>query len=247
MAHKSQMSVIQKFVELNSETIARADLLEIGSFDVNGSIRSALAARSYLGIDLVEGPGVDRVARVEALVGEGSRFDIVVCCEVLEHDQNWDETLISAFSALRPGGLLLVTCASTGRPEHGTLRTNPSHSPGTTAIGQDYYGNVSARQMHTVARSFIDKARFVVLFSSAHFDLVGLFVKQSGDPASQEEGSLRWVLPSKSELRRAMRTVDALEWIATRPLQALTFLPPAAYQEVAIRYVKALRFIFPSP
>jgi hypothetical protein len=47
---------------------------------------------------------------------------------------------------LKPGGLFVFTCASTGRPEHGTRRTSPNDSYGT--IGNvsgwtDYYKNIT--------------------------------------------------------------------------------------------------------
>ena len=47
---------------------------------------------------------------------------------------------------LKPGGLFTFTCASTGRPEHGTRRTSCSDSYGTIANiedMQDYYKNLT--------------------------------------------------------------------------------------------------------
>jgi hypothetical protein len=36
-----------------------------------------------------------------------------------------------------------MTCATTGRPEHGTTRTSPYNSPLTVSIGWDYYRNLT--------------------------------------------------------------------------------------------------------
>jgi hypothetical protein len=44
----------------------------------------------------------------------------------------------------RPGGIVAVTCASHGRPEHGTRRSDVTDSPGTQAEGLDYYRNLVA-------------------------------------------------------------------------------------------------------
>jgi hypothetical protein len=47
---------------------------------------------------------------------------------------------------LKPGGLFVFTCASTGRAEHGTRRTSPQDSYGTIGnIEQwsDYYKNLT--------------------------------------------------------------------------------------------------------
>jgi hypothetical protein len=35
---------------------------------------------------------------------------------------------------LRPGGVLILTCATTGRHEHGTTRTSPAMSPSTNDL-----------------------------------------------------------------------------------------------------------------
>jgi hypothetical protein len=43
------------------------------------------------------------------------------------------------YDTLRPGGILVITCAGIGRPEHGTHESNGWCSPGTL----DYYQNLS--------------------------------------------------------------------------------------------------------
>ncbi len=47
-------------------------------------------------------------------------------------------------SHVRDGGLVVFTCATTGREEHGTSRTSPEQSPGTYHVGWDYYKNLEA-------------------------------------------------------------------------------------------------------
>jgi hypothetical protein len=54
---------------------------------------------------------------------------------------------------LKPNGLFCFTCASTGRPEHGTRRTSPRDSYGT--IGgledmSDYYKNLTIKDLDKV-------------------------------------------------------------------------------------------------
>ena len=68
--------------------------LEIGSYDVNGSVRPLVAVlkpREYIGVDLRPGPGVDVVcdACSGALADRYGRFDIVIATETLEHVQSW--------------------------------------------------------------------------------------------------------------------------------------------------------------
>ena len=74
-----------RFVKLNldRDEVSGRRVLEVGSRDVNGSVRdviSALQPESYVGTDIMEGEGVDIVCNAEDLVTQfhGERFDIVI-------------------------------------------------------------------------------------------------------------------------------------------------------------------------
>ncbi|HGO6126764.1 methyltransferase domain-containing protein [Burkholderia cepacia] len=121
--------------------------LDIGSLDINGNNQFLFDADSlYLGIDVAEGRNVDLVCPAHELGLPPDTFDVVVSTECLEHDRYWDKTLRNAVRMLRPGGLLLITCATDGRPEHGTRRTTPHDAP-LLAIADsewaDYYRNLT--------------------------------------------------------------------------------------------------------
>lgn len=137
MAHPQQ----QRFVARAAKLLAReGPLLEIGSLDVNGSVRRMFAdASPYVGIDLGAGPGVDVVASGHDF-GPDAAFATVVTTECLEHDPGWRRTLANIVRVLRPGGALVLTCATTGRHEHGTTRTSPAMSPSTN----EHYRNLTA-------------------------------------------------------------------------------------------------------
>jgi len=54
---------------------------------------------------------------------------------------------------LKPGGLFLFTCASTGRPEHGTRRTSPIDAPLLIQISEewsDYYKNLTESDIRKI-------------------------------------------------------------------------------------------------
>ena len=74
-------------------------------------------------------------------------FDTVISAECFEHNPFWRETLANMLRMTRPGGLVLVSCATTGRKEHGTSRTNPDASPFTVQQKWDYYRNLRARDL----------------------------------------------------------------------------------------------------
>lgn len=104
--------------------IVGGKILEVGSRDVNGSIRPIfenLRGVSYLGVDLVEGERVDQVIDVCKLdtVFEPASFDAVLTTEMLEHCYDWKAGIIQMVRVIKPGGLLLLTTRSPGFELHG--------------------------------------------------------------------------------------------------------------------------------
>lgn len=108
---------------LTQADIAGRHVLEVGSYDVNGSIRplvEALDPASYIGVDQAPGPRVDEVVPAEKLVDRfgADAAEVVICCEMLEHAVDWRACLLAMVKVLRPGGLLLLTTRSPGFPYH---------------------------------------------------------------------------------------------------------------------------------
>ncbi len=108
---------------LNREEIEGKDILEIGSYNINGSLRPLIESfgpGSYLGIDLKEGPGVDRVLSAEGMIEKLGRacFDVVISTEVLEHVWDWSLVIKNIKWICKPGGLVLITTRSLGFPVH---------------------------------------------------------------------------------------------------------------------------------
>jgi SAM-dependent methyltransferase len=91
-------------------------ILEVGSYDVNGSLRSsAPAGATYIGIDLEPGPGVDLVVdQGMPLPVEDDSFDLVIASSVLEHDPAFWMTFIEMARKVRSGGYLYINVPSNG-------------------------------------------------------------------------------------------------------------------------------------
>src|SRR6266536_5884803 len=108
---------------LQGREVAGRRVLEVGSLNVNGSVRPMVMARGpseYLGVDLVDGDGVDQVVDavdLGATFGADS-FDVVVSTEMLEHAEDWQRSICSMVSVLRPGGVLVITTRSRGFGYH---------------------------------------------------------------------------------------------------------------------------------
>jgi SAM-dependent methyltransferase len=98
-------------------------VLECGSLDVNGSPRRYLEdlnPESYIGVDVLEGPGVDMVmdaVNIPDKFPEGI-FDLVVSTEVLEHCPDWKGVVHSMKYILKEGGYIVVTARGPGMGYH---------------------------------------------------------------------------------------------------------------------------------
>jgi O-antigen biosynthesis protein len=99
-----------------------AKVLEVGSCDVNGSIRSLFDAEGidYTGVDIQEGPGVDKIVNAENLVSEFGQevFDVVISTEMLEHCFDWQKILYQLTKVLKKNGILILTTRSPGFEWH---------------------------------------------------------------------------------------------------------------------------------
>jgi len=120
-------------------------VLEVGSHEVNGSNRRVFPGSNYTGVDLCAGPGVDIVSSGHELKFPDGAFDVTLSTECFEHNPHWRETFANMHRMTAPDGVVIVTCAGRGRLEHGTSRTSPGSSPGTHAIGSEYYRNLVPR------------------------------------------------------------------------------------------------------
>ncbi len=147
MAHPQQAEYFTSVREHYPAHFERARVLEVGSLDINGSVRDLFSACDYTGVDLQPGPGVDLACPGHLLALPTASFDTVISAECFEHNPFWRESLANMLRMARPGGLVLVSCATTGRKEHGTSRTNPDASPFTVQQKWDYYRNLRARDL----------------------------------------------------------------------------------------------------
>lgn len=121
-------------------------VLEVGSHDINGTIRRLFWFCRYTGVDITRGKGVDIVGRLTDVADQLATYHTAVSTECLEHDSTWEQTLLMMYRTLEAEGLLVVTCAGPDRAEHGTARTTPGCSPDTT----DYYRNISREDFKRV-------------------------------------------------------------------------------------------------
>ena len=95
-------------------------VLDVGSLVVDYHYQGARPvfydAKEYIGIDIEEGLGVDRIVDMHELSKhfEPEYFDLVVCTEVFEHDPKFWVTLEEIKKVLKPGGYFLFSVPNAG-------------------------------------------------------------------------------------------------------------------------------------
>ena len=143
MSHSTQQDFILYTKNKFPNYFINSKVLEVGSLDINGSMRSFFSECDYLGIDVGEGQGVDLVVQGQEYDAPDESYDVCASGECFEHNPYWAETFSNMVRMCKSGGLVLFTCATTGRKEHGTSRTDSGSSPLTVGIGWEYYKNLT--------------------------------------------------------------------------------------------------------
>jgi SAM-dependent methyltransferase len=176
VSHPEQQRFLALVASANHTVLEGGRVLEVGSYDVNGTVRRAFgAAADYVGVDLAPGPGVDRVGYGHEIEDPVASYDLAISGECFEHDPHWRDTFSTMVRVVRPGGLVAFTCASIGRPEHGTIRSDPSLSPGTQSRGWDYYQNRQATDFEDLPLSeFFEQWRFWEMRTSQDLFFAGV-------------------------------------------------------------------------
>ena len=149
-----QVKQFTEFVKsILNEYFINKNVLDVGSGDINGNNRFLFENCNYEGNDVIQTNNVTIVSKTKDLPFKDESFDTIISTECFEHDPTYKESFLKIYKMLKPNGLFLFTCASTGRWEHGTRRTTPKDSYGT--IGniedmQDYYKNLTELDLNEV-------------------------------------------------------------------------------------------------
>lgn len=105
-------------------------ILDIGSLDICGSVggynfinrglpwTSIVGCKTFIGIDILGGNGVDRIMNAHDLQFDESTFDLVTCCNMLEHDSDPQQTINEAFRVTKKKGYFLLTTVNQDWGEH---------------------------------------------------------------------------------------------------------------------------------
>ncbi len=109
-------AVMRGLVRAVAETFTLpGPILEIGSYQVPGQeavadLRSLFPGRSFLGVDVRAGRGVDLLANVESLPYADGSVGTILAISTLEHVPRFWRAFDEIHRVLRPDGALLVAC-----------------------------------------------------------------------------------------------------------------------------------------
>lgn len=116
--HHSAYVNCEKFVKKYYTDLKGVKVLDVGSYDVNGTLRPIFDRADYIGLDMEKGPNVDVVAHANNMPFDDNHFDLVVSSSCFEHDDMFWETFLEMARVVKPGGLMYVQAPSNG-PYHG--------------------------------------------------------------------------------------------------------------------------------
>jgi len=144
-------------------------------------------------------------------------------------------------------GFLIFSCASRGRPEHGTTRTSPLQSPGTQSVGWDYYLNLNKKD-------FVEAFDLQSLFKWHFFhynsksrDLY--FIGSKGNPnegilnIQALEKSIHKIDSFKPTIANLKRAIFPGFWRSIKffPVTLALYLPDRAFQNYRLQYLRLFK------
>lgn len=106
---------IRQFVKIVAETLPVKDpIYEFGALQLPGfedfaDLRSFFPGKTYIGCDMREGPGVDRVLNLHHIDVSDESVGTVITCDTLEHVEFPHVALSEIYRILKPGGMVVLS------------------------------------------------------------------------------------------------------------------------------------------
>lgn len=150
-------------------------IVEIGSLNVNGGLRDVIDEKfNYIGLDFVEGPGVDVVLDDPyRLPFESESKDVIITSSCFEHSEMFWIVFLEFLRVLKPNGLIYLNAPSNGvyhRYPVDCWRFYPDS--GSALIKWAKYNNIDAVMLESYISSQTDNVDgfwndFVAVFSKS--------------------------------------------------------------------------------
>lgn len=119
MVHRTAVDNAKLFFETYVRALGQVTVVEIGSQNVNGSIKQQFPGVAYIGVDFAAGRDVDVVLQDPyRLPFPDDHAEVVVTSSCFEHSEFFWLTFLECSRILKPGGLMYLNAPANG-PVHG--------------------------------------------------------------------------------------------------------------------------------
>ena len=118
MHHSAYVNAEKFYEKYCKNNIESKKILDVGSYDVNGTMKPIFEKGQYIGLDMEAGPNVDVVGVSHDIPFEKDEFDVVISSSCFEHDDMFWISFQEMCRVLKPGGYMYIQAPSNG-PYHG--------------------------------------------------------------------------------------------------------------------------------
>jgi len=118
MHHSAYVNAEKFYHKYCEKNIENKKILDVGSYDVNGTMKPIFEKGQYVGLDMEAGPNVDIVGVSHNIPFEKDEFDIIISSSCFEHDDMFWISFQEMCRVLKHGGYMYVQAPSNG-PYHG--------------------------------------------------------------------------------------------------------------------------------
>ena len=172
--HLSSLEHVERLVRQYLSEKTGIKIIDIGSYDVNGSYKRFFARPGweYVGVDLVPGPNVDvTLASPYRLPFASHSVDVIVSGQAFEHIEFFWLTWLEMVRVLKPGGLIFLLAPSRGYEHRHPQDCWRFYPDGYQALAN--YGGLSLLEVQTDWEPHADSD------SAPWGDTVGVFQQQA--------------------------------------------------------------------
>jgi ubiquinone/menaquinone biosynthesis C-methylase UbiE len=111
-ARENGVAFFDKYLKGNFEG---KKVLDVGSLNINGSLRYIFPQGQYTGIDMVDGNGVDIVCNAHEMPFSDESFDAVISTSCFEHDEMFWLTFLEMCRVAKPEGFIYMNAPNNGK------------------------------------------------------------------------------------------------------------------------------------
>jgi|APGre2960657423_1045063.scaffolds.fasta_scaffold02066_4 SAM-dependent methyltransferase len=93
---------------------SNAYILDVGSYDFNGTLKPIFKDYKYVGVDMSSGPNVDFVCKNDNIPFKDNYFDVIISTSCFEHDDFFWLTFLEMCRLVKPNGFIYINAPSGG-------------------------------------------------------------------------------------------------------------------------------------